>query len=376
MIKIKENKGITIIALIITIVIMLILASVTIYVGTDSVDYSKMVKFTSYMQAIQKQVDEISKSEDYSAYGQELTIEEQERLTQVLENENDTFITSDVTSEFLRFFDTDDLKSQLELDNIDDEIVVNFETREVISLNGIEHEDKMYYTQYNLPGGQALIQNEAIQREVLFGDIEENIEGLNATFTINDISISNGTLSYARVDIGSTDIDLDTLSWHIITNYTKQDEDNEGIETQNITETGIYYFKLVDNVTKQEYILEDGLELRLTNAPQLKNGQNNLSETYNYSDLGLSSNWAYATDNESNLYVWVPRFAYIADNPSGIEFLRGTSDVTTSDSFIDENWIIPEVFTQGQTELTGVWVQEAQVEDGLDIIDILAGTIL
>lgn len=373
MIKIKENKGITIIALVITIVIMLILASVTIYVGTDSVDYSRMVKFTSYMQAIQKQVDEISESGDYAEYGQGLTADQKERLTQVLENENDTFITSDVESEFLKFFNTDDLEQQLELDNIDDEIVVNFETREVISLNGVEHEDKMYYTQYNLPGGQALIQNEATQREVLFGEIEENIEGLNATFTIHDISISNGTLSYARVDIGTTNIDFDTLSWHIVNNHTKK---NEEIETQNITESGIYYFRLVDNVTRQEYISEDRMELRLANAPKLKNGLNNLSETYNYSKLDKSGSWAYATDNESNLYVWVPRFAYIADNPSGIEFLRGTSDVTTSGGVINDRWILPNVFTDGRTDLTGVWVQVDEIEDDLDIIDILDGTIL
>ena len=39
--KIKNNKGITLVALVITIIVLLILASITVYVGTDSIKQSK-----------------------------------------------------------------------------------------------------------------------------------------------------------------------------------------------------------------------------------------------------------------------------------------------------------------------------------------------
>ena len=65
MVKIKRQRGITLIALILTIVIALILASITIYVGTDDIEYSKMVKFVAYMQTIQKKVDLIAQYQNY-----------------------------------------------------------------------------------------------------------------------------------------------------------------------------------------------------------------------------------------------------------------------------------------------------------------------
>ena len=69
--KQKSNQeGITIIALILTIIIMLILTSVTVYVGTGNISNSKMVNFVSYMQTIQKKVDFISEYENYSNYGE------------------------------------------------------------------------------------------------------------------------------------------------------------------------------------------------------------------------------------------------------------------------------------------------------------------
>ena len=101
-----------------------------------------------------------------------------------------------------------------------------------------------------------------------------------------------------------------------------------------------------------------------------------------------SQNWAYATDSETSyIYVWIPRYAYKIDSDGNIikdengkiilEFLRGTSDVTASGGYIDSNWKIPPQFTNGTTELTGVWVKvESANQEGIDIIDILSSGII
>ena len=355
----KNQKGITLIALIITIIVMLILASVTVYVGTENIDNSRMVNFVSYMQTIQKNVDFIAEYEDYTKYGTELTDNNKSILQNILNSPNETFVTT-IDSTYLRYFDSSYIASDLEMENVDDEIVVDFNTREVISLNGIEYEGKMYYTQYYLPGGQSLKQQtENVTRTVSFGNIISNINGLNATFTIENIGIANGTLRYGKMDSNNI------IKWTTITNYTKK---GENVITRNITESGTYYFKLVDNVTGTDNIDSEGnypsVGLRLTNAPKPQGNLTDLSTSYNYSNLNASENWAFATDktDTTNLlyYVWIPRFAYKLNETGTLEelqFLRGNSDITSSGGYIDSTWTIPDVFTDGDTQKTGVWLQ-------------------
>lgn len=377
----KNQKGVTIISLIITIIVMLILASVTIYVGTGSIDNSRMLSFLSYMQTIQTKVDFISEYNDYSKYGEALSSSNESKLQAILDSETESFLTT-TSSEYLRYFDSSHIASDLEIENIDDEIIVDFNTREVISLNGIEHENKTYYSQYYLPGGQKISnQIEEISRTISLGEITANINGLNATITIKNISITNGTLSYGKKD------DEGQIIWTVITNYTKK---NVNVTTENITESEVYYFKLVDNTNGDDNADEEGvypsLEIKLTNSPKLQGDLTDLSTSYNYSNLNDSSKWAFATDktDTANLkyYVWIPRFVYKlkADNTlDELQFLRGISDITTSGGYIKTSeWIEPTVFTEGTNKLTGVWVQvEESNQTNIDIIDILTtGTIL
>lgn len=329
---------------------MLILAAVTINVGTGSVDESRRTSFVSYMQLIQTKVDFIAEYEDYSRYGEELDDEKKQVLQEILASQTESFSTT-TSSTYLKFFDSSHIASDLEIENIDDEIVVDFNTREVISLTGIKYEEAMYHTQYNLPGGQVLKQNtQEVTRNVSFEDIIPNINGLNATFTITNLGITNGTLSYGTMD------DSNNIKWITITNHTKK---GESITTKNITESGTYYFKLVDNVTGQdngaldedENIIYPSVELRLTNSPKLEENLTDLT-TYNYSDINNPSNWAYATDKTDAVnmkyFVWIPRFVYKLNGTEleELQFIRGNSDITTSGGYINPtDWILPEAFT-------------------------------
>lgn len=392
----KWTNGITLIALILTIVVILILVSVTTYVGTESIVYSKVVKFVSYMQAIQKQVDLIAEYEDYTLYGDSLSKQQKTQLQNIITSDT-TIMANDVNSSYLRAFNKNRISDDFELDDIDDEIVVNFETREVISLMGIIYEDTKYYTQYNLPSGQKLETYVETNRDKpQIGDISSKVSGLNGTFVISGINITNGTLSFGKQE-------GDNIKWEVITNKTKKQEE---IITRNIIESGIYYFKLVDNLTGNDNSTNDennekiylSKKIILTNAPKITTqlDETTLSATYNYSDFlaneNSSKDWAKITSNDGKKYIWIPRFAYLVDennniikdenNKANIEFLRGTSDITTSGGHIDSNWIIPPVFTSNETGLTGVWVLlpnqnvEAEENNSLDIIQILNGTIL
>lgn len=368
-----NNRGVTLVVLIITVIVMLILASTAVTMSLDSIEHSKMMRFVTYMQEIQKKVDLIAEYEDYSQY-EDLSEEEKSTLEDILSSSNETFVTTSADDEGLKYFDTETLESELELEGIEDQIVVNFKTREVISLEGIKYDGNMYYTQYNLPNGQKIKTYENIERNVTFEDVTVTIDGINATFTIKNVGITNGTLSYGRV------IDENNIKWTVITNNTKKNED---VTTQAITMSGTYYFKLVDNTTGKEYKTDEDkypeLTIKLANAPKERSEITNITKTYNYSNLKKSEDWAYAEGTDgTTTYVWIPRFAYKTNDTTNIEFLKGVSEITTTGKYIKPTeWTVPDAFTTDSEELTGVWVKVSKYPiQNLDIIDVLSGTIL
>ena len=192
----KDNKGITIISLIITIIIMSILISVTTYSGIDSYKNAKVTNFVAQMQLIQSKVDGLVGSktiEEINSMGlKEITTEEQRNAINSAYN-NGEITTNDISK--YKLFTTTDLLDIFDIDDIENDIMINFETREVVSVKGVKHEGTTYYyTQYKLPNGQTIIQNEAKTNRDLTFSIGTTINGLNANIKISNISITNGTL--------------------------------------------------------------------------------------------------------------------------------------------------------------------------------------
>ena len=354
----KDNKGITLVALIITIVIMLILAAVTTYTGINTYEKMQVTKFITQMQLIQGKVDELKESK---------TIEELITMGETVPSNKQTIISSAFgkgeiksnSNESYRYFSTENLKEQLNLeDGIDGEIMINFSTREVVSTTGVKYEDDIYYTQYLLPDGQKLIDNTSQPVRDLSFDLNLVIDGLNATIAISNVKIANGTLSYRKQG--------DTY-WETITNYTEKGKEYNIL----ISKSAIYEFQLIDNATgyASPLVTEN---LVLTNKPKTTSQIN----SYNYSLA--SQNWAYATDVNGNNYVWIPRFATDKKNQNITKFLKGNSNISTDNLIIDEeSWMISDKFNlEDGTKLTGVWVKvSSKNQAGINMREILNSNV-
>lgn len=345
----KENKAITLVALVITVVIMLILISVTTYTGIDTYKNVKVNQFVDRMQLIQAKVDEYSPDE-LKTLGSDATT--CQAMLETAYNNGEDISSSDISQ--YRYFSSDDLLKTFDLDDINDEILVNYNTREVISFTGIDYEGKIYYTQYKLPNAQTRITTTEQDRTLEF-NLETEMDGLNASITISDISISNGTLQYQK--------DGDNY-WTTITNYTEASKDNK----INLTESGKYKIKLVDNVNNNQ--IEKELTVLLTNKPKTTG---EFTEEYNYA--GDSTSWAYAQSGGS-WYVWIPRFASKKDG--NIKFIKGNSNTATDNTYIDNTYSEDEidnnytVHNKFGTNLTGLWVNvNSKNQAGLDMIDLL-----
>lgn len=146
----KNNKGITLIIVIMTVVLLAILAGLLVADGKDTYQESQVIKFEAYMKVIQKKVDLII--EEYGNdlnFGSSLTDEQKDKLSTII-NDNPQISTRNVNEEKLRYFSSNDIENDLELSDIEDEIIINFANRDVISLNGVEKDNVMHYVEYTL----------------------------------------------------------------------------------------------------------------------------------------------------------------------------------------------------------------------------------
>lgn len=326
--RIKDSKGITLVVLIITVIIMLILASVATYTGIDTYKQARVMEYVQQMQLIQSKVDEIvgaSNQEELLNLGAEITTSEQiDAIDSAYENGE---VTSNDKNTY-RYLSKNDLNNILSIDDSSDDVMINFETREVVSVNDVKYNGVTYHTQYKLPGGQTIIINkEDNNREVSF-ETELLIDGLNATVKITDVSITNGTLKFSEaVEDENSD------NWKIITNYAEKDKEYKA----SVSKSGNYTFVIQDNMDKSK-VSEQKVKITLANKPKTSL---DLDE-YNY---GVDSTyWAYMQNSSGEYYAWIPRFAYDKDN--NIKFVKGNSNIATDNSYLDDTWEVHEKFVR------------------------------
>jgi len=353
----KDDKGITLIALITTVIIMLILLSVTTYTGINTYKHAQLNKFITQMQLLQAKVDDLVSSktaEELDDLNLESGDEYQNIITNVYNSGNGE-ISSNIASEY-KIFTKDDVLEILDVEDVQNDILVNFETREIVDTVGVEYDGLTYYTQYKLPGGQTIINNSNEPGRNLSFNLDISIDGLNATIEIGDIQIANATLSFAELDSEGN-----RINWKTITNYTRINKSEETI----ISRSGNYLFRLQDN-TNNKNKKEKTVTIKLANKPKTDLELN----PYNYGED--SNKWAYAQKDGEN-YVWIPRFAYDVNN--NIKFIKGNSNIATDNTYIDENWAIHNKFTtESDVELTGMWIsvsEEEMDQTGLNMFTLL-----
>ena len=122
----NNQKGITLIALVITVIVMIILAGVATYSGMDSVDETKKIAFISELETIQAKVNTIYEkrktSEEeknyYDSFGHDISSLNEATLTTILGGSS---------KEGFRYFSKQDLE-KLDLDNITQNVIINFDT--------------------------------------------------------------------------------------------------------------------------------------------------------------------------------------------------------------------------------------------------------
>ena len=159
----SSNKGITLMMLIITIIVLSILTAVTTSVGTGTYKDIQVQVYVAKMNMVQSRVNVISQKIEngdtsYDNVGTEISA-----LSQKDKNKVNTILNG-ISSDGFKLYNEADLK-ELGVEKIDEDVIINLNTRIIYSLVGIKYEGVTYYNQYDLPNGVQVVNYEALQTQ-------------------------------------------------------------------------------------------------------------------------------------------------------------------------------------------------------------------
>ena len=367
----NSQKGITIIALVITVIMLLILASVATYTGIESYDKAEQIKFVSQMKLIQTKVDEKVQEDGFTlvGYGTILTDEQKQTINNAVANGEILSPTEDDYSNYVRYFSKEQLSTQLSLDNIDEGIIINFKTREVISTVGFEYGGTIYYTQYKLPKGEKLTQY-VKPNTTLSVEYSKILQDLSWVIKIEEVK------RIEKDNTDGTELKLDTLKYELGKKnsngdeytYLKQTNPNEIL----ISEAGDYSIKVIDNAGNET---EKKFTIKIANPPMIKDNWVKLKKTKTMNekyettyafekevdgtkwyDYLNNAQFAYAMNENKDIFVWVPRYAK-NNSTNEIKFIKGNSNIFEDNTKMNSNWTVPEEFSPNGIKLTGFWLK-------------------
>ena len=139
-----NSKGITIVALTITIIVLLIIASVTVYVGNNVIRQAQLQTINTNMMLIQVKVktiaEQVNFNKDTSGYrGTKMNASSMQKII-------DSGAIKNEDAENFYLLSKSDLNAMgLEKINIESGYLVNYETAEVIYVKGFSNDGKTYY---------------------------------------------------------------------------------------------------------------------------------------------------------------------------------------------------------------------------------------
>ena len=149
----KQEKGITLVALVITVLVMSILAGTAISSGRSIIDSNKVMAFIQELKIVQSEVNVIVEKQkqgdtSYDAIGIEVSRLDTETMTKLVKGPLKGKTAEEIID--FKYYRVSDLQ-QMGIENVNQPVLINLKTREVISVNGIEDAGKMCYKLEDFP---------------------------------------------------------------------------------------------------------------------------------------------------------------------------------------------------------------------------------
>lgn len=157
--KISNEKGITLVSLAITIAVLAIILGVSLNIGTESLDSTRLKAFYMELETVQKRIDDIETTNETFIDSNnkvinikeneefKLTSEEKSILQNIISQSQIDLeqIYPGLTVDEFRYFTRYELDTILDLTEIEQNVFIHFESRTVISQRGKNIGGKTYY---------------------------------------------------------------------------------------------------------------------------------------------------------------------------------------------------------------------------------------
>lgn len=146
-IKINKNNGITLMALIITVIVLSILASVTVVVSKNNILESKKYAFTSELQLIQQKMSIINKEIQLGSDAYKNIGTKYDNLDETTKLEVQKILMQNGIDDYssYTYMSKEDLL-KIGLKNIEQNVIISNKNSIVYSYEGIKLNGKLYYS--------------------------------------------------------------------------------------------------------------------------------------------------------------------------------------------------------------------------------------
>lgn len=259
--KTKEN-GITLVALVIMIVLILILASIGYTVGDSTINSAKFTQFRNELKVMQTKVNELNQ-ENKTDVGQDITevqktVLEKQEISDIIYNGKSEEEKTKIKNGF-RYLSQNYIKEALDLEGVSRDYLINVENRYVVFPDGFEYEGSTYYMINQIDG--EIYNVEYKDKNEKSGNFDVSVTGEDNRCKVEISNIQyNGYVDKWQVKYRLKDSSYwdtsDNLSFYLRDegiyeiNVVHGDEINLGTQTVNVICNGLISDKIESNLIK------------------------------------------------------------------------------------------------------------------------------
>ena len=365
----KNDKGITLISLVVMIIIILILATVGTNTGINVIRESKYHRAVSEMKTMQTKINEM-----YAEYkgGDDSIVTLGSNIDEVpssLKSKAEAAIKSVNGNlnriEDFRYYSAEYIKNTLDVDGVEGDYLINIKTREVISVDGTKNDGEMYYS-------LSQIENEQF-----------NVEYINPSISL---SKNGGTYYYSDEEPLDIKVTLNLIDEPYDTNLKLEykwsnDKDNEPTEDwkeynteikadkEDFLEDGTYYLwtkisnldngKELNVDVSKAFIVKEIVNDKVEYIIALNPGDNVTTEgtTTLYETYG--SGYSLTSGGEIISNITIPTKTeytfegyYTEENGQGTQIIDGSGNIVGSNTAITSNTILYAKWEGNEYEIT------------------------